>query len=81
MDVIGRARKAELLLVDEVFKAAQDVVYENCVGVFRHPNSTQDEIMEAHRIVLAQSKMTEALQSFVDAGKMFDRQLKKGSGP
>jgi hypothetical protein len=81
MDTVVRARRAELLLSDEVFKAAHDVVYQRCVGVFTHPTSSQDEIMEASRIVRSLSMLTDALQSFADEAKMFDRQVKKGSAP
>lgn len=73
MDIVARARKAAAILDDAVFKEAQAVVYDSCVDLFLNPCSTQDEIMEAHRIVRAQSKLADALQSFIDDARMLTR--------
>jgi hypothetical protein len=73
MDIVARARRAAAILDDEVFKQAQGVVYDSCVDLFLNAGSTQDEIMEAHRIVRAQSKLTDALQSFIDDARMLAR--------
>jgi hypothetical protein len=73
MDIVTRARRAAAILDDEVFKAAQAVVYDRCVDLFLSAGSTQDEVMEAHRVVRAQSTLTDALQSFIDDAKMLAR--------
>lgn len=73
MDIVARARRAAAILDDEVFKQAQTVIYDRSVDLFLNAGSTQDEIMEAHRIVRAQSALTDTLQSFIDDAKMLAR--------
>ena len=74
-----KAERAKTILSDTVFLEALDMVQGQYVGVFTHPTSTDDEIMEAARMVRALALVTGQLQSFVDTGKLLERK-KNGKG-
>lgn len=77
MDTHVKAARAKQLLEDEVFKEALDMVLSAQVGVFQHPTSSEEEIMEAHRMVRALAALKGQLQSFVDGGKLLERRQNK----
>lgn len=77
MEIHVKAARAKQILEDEVFKEALDVVLSEQVGVFKHPTSSEEEIMEAHRMVRALTQLKGQFQSFVDDGKLLERRQKK----
>lgn len=77
MDTHVKAARAKQLLEDEVFKEALDMVLSAQVGVFQYPTSSEEEIMEAHRMVRALAALKGQLQSFVDDSKLLERRQNK----
>lgn len=73
MDELVRAKRAADILNDEVLLEAFSVVEDTQVGVFKYPNSSSEDIMEAHRMVRALGALRDQLQAFVDAGKVAAR--------
>lgn len=65
-----RQMNAERLLSDETLQEALNVIRQNAVGVFIYPNSSQDDIMEAHRMVRALDAFKTQLESFIMDGKI-----------
>lgn len=80
MDISAKAARAQQILNDEVFKEALSVLKDDSVGVFMYTNSTDDEIMEARKAVLALSLVERQLQKFVNDWKLLERK-QKGSAP
>jgi len=74
-----KAERAKTILADNVFIEAFDMVQSQYVGVFKHPTSSDDEIMEAARMVRALALVKGQLQSFVDTGRLLERK-KNGKG-
>lgn len=68
-----RKMNAERLLNDETLRAAFDMVQHNAVGVFIYPNSSQEDIMEAHRMVRSLDALRTQLEAFVTDGKIAER--------
>lgn len=68
-----RKMNAERLLNDETLRAAFDMIQHDAVGVFTYPNSSQEDIMEAHRMVRALDALRTQLEAFVADGKMAER--------
>jgi hypothetical protein len=64
---------AERLLNDETLRLAFDMIQDDAVGVFRHPNASQEDIMEAHRMVRALDALRTQLEAFVADGMMAER--------
>ena len=77
MDTHVKAARAKQRLEDEVFKEALDMVLSAQVGVFQYPTSSEEEIMEAHRMVRALAALKGQLQSFVDDSKLLERRQNK----
>lgn len=77
MDVHVKAARAKQIFEDDVFKDAFNMVLNAQVGVFTHPTASEEEIMEAHRMVRALSQLKGHLQSFVTDGKLLERQQNK----
>jgi len=77
MDTHVKAARAKQILEDEVFKEALNVVLSEQVGVFTYPNSSEEKIMEAHRMVRALTQLKGQLQSFVSDGKLLERRQDK----
>lgn len=77
METHVKAARAKQILEDEVFKEALNMILSEQVGVFRHPNSSQEEIMEAHRMVRSLTQLQGQLQSFVNDGKLLERRQDK----
>lgn len=73
MDPKLKAARAKAILDDDLFKEAMSVVIENQVGVFKHPNASEEEIMEAHRMVQCASLLERQLQSYVTTGRLLER--------
>lgn len=73
MDRSVKAARAKSLLQDEILQEAFSVVEENLLEVFRYPNSSQEDIMEAHRMVRALDALRTQLEAFVADGKMAER--------
>lgn len=73
MDPVFRARRAKELLQDEVLQEALSMIKQELVGVFMYPTSSQEDIMEAHRMVRAQDALRAKLQSFADEAKFAER--------
>ena len=68
---------AERLLNDETLRLAFDMIQHDAVGVFKYPNASQEEIMEAHRMVRALTLLKGQLQSFVSDSKLLERRQDK----
>lgn len=77
MDTHVKAARAKQILEDEVFKGALNVVLSDQVEVFSNLNSSQEEIMEAHRMVRALTLLKGQLQSFVNDSKLLERRQDK----
>lgn len=77
MDVHVKAARAKQILEDDVFKEAFNMVLNAQVGVFTHPSSSEEDIMEAHRVVRALTQLKGHMQSFVTGGKLLERQQDK----
>lgn len=77
MNLIERAEAAERLLGNETLQEALRVILEAQVAVFKMPHSSQEEIMEAHRMVRALGAFEGQLTSFVSDGKLIERRQKK----
>lgn len=73
MDVDVKANNAFRILNDDTFKDAVNGVLSYHIGVFRNPTSSQEEIMEAHRMVRALALIEGQLQSFIDDGEIQKR--------
>lgn len=67
---------AERLLNDETLRLAFDMIQDDAVGVFRYPNASQEDIMEAHRMVRALDALRSQLERFILDGKMAERRHK-----
>lgn len=68
-----KAERAKTILADSVFIEACNVVEEQYVGVFKYPTSSDEDIMEAARMVRALALVKGQLQSFVDTGRLLER--------
>ena len=77
MDTHVKAARAKQLLEDEVFKEALDMVLSAQVGVFQYPTSSEEEIMEAHRMVRALDALETQLVSFIVDGKISEHRNKE----
>lgn len=77
MDTHVKAARAKQILEDEVFKDALNVVLSDQIEVFSNLNSSQEEIMEAHRMVRALTLLKGQLQSFVSDSKLLERRQDK----
>jgi hypothetical protein len=71
-----RKLNAERLLNDETLRLAFDMIQDDAVGVFRYPNASQEDIMEAHRMVRALDALRSQLERFILDGKMAERRHK-----
>ncbi len=78
MDTIVKSSKASALLSDPVLQEAFDVIKLQQVDVFKHHASSQEEIMEASRMVRALGAVEEQLKSFILNGKLLERRIEKG---
>ena len=67
---------AERLLNDETLRLAFDMIQDDAVGVFKYPNASQEDIMEAHRMVRALDALRSQLERFILDGKMAERRHK-----
>jgi len=65
-----RQLNAERLLADDTLQEALNMIRQKALGVFTYPNSSQDDIMEAHRMVRALDAFETQLVSFVMDGKI-----------
>lgn len=77
MDTHVKAARAKQILEDEVFKDALNVVLSAQVGVFQSLSSSEEEIMEAHRMVRALTLLKGQLQSFVSDSKLLEQRQNK----
>jgi len=68
-----KAERAKTILADSVFIEACNVVEEQYVGVFKYLTSSDEDIMEAARMVRALALVKGQLQSFVDTGRLLER--------
>jgi|TARA_R110000823_G_C15576747_1_gene462485 hypothetical protein len=78
VDTIVKSSKASALLSDPVLQEAFDVIKLQQVDVFKHHASSQEEIMEASRMVRALGAVEEQLKSFILNGKLLERRIEKG---
>lgn len=72
-----RKINAERLLKDNTLREALDVIKQKAVGVFKYPTSSQDEIMEAHRMVRALDALETQLVSFIVDGKISEHRKRE----
>jgi len=73
MDPLLRARRAADLLNDEVLQEVFSVVELEQVGVFMYPTSSEEDIMEARRMVRALGALRDRLKAFADEAKFAER--------
>jgi hypothetical protein len=78
VDTIVKSSKASALLSDPVLQEAFDVIKLQQVDVFKHHASSQEEIMEASRMVRALGAVEEQLKLFILNGKLLERRIEKG---
>jgi hypothetical protein len=78
MDKIQRAARAKVLLDDPLLKEAFDVLEYAQISVFTGQACDAEQIMEAHRMVLALRQLRDQLTSVVTDGKLLERQIEKG---
>lgn len=71
-----RADNANRLLNDDTLKMALDMIKSDCVGVFIYPNSSEEEIMEARRMVRTLDAFETKLKSLVTSGELAKRKHK-----
>lgn len=79
MDAETKSKRAKAILDDEVFKMAVNVVTSYHIGVFRDTNSSQEDIMEAHRMVRALALIEGQLGAFADDAKLQKRRTERKS--
>jgi type 1 glutamine amidotransferase len=77
MDVMHRAQRAQAIINDPVFVEAFNVVLSNQTAVFASSESSESQIMEAHRMVRALRAVKDQIQSAIVDGKIFERRLEK----
>jgi hypothetical protein len=77
MDTHVKAARAKQILEDDVFKEALNMVLSEQIEVFKRLNASQEEIMEAHRMVRALTLLKGQLQSFVSDSKLLERRQDK----
>jgi hypothetical protein len=68
-----RKMNAERLLNDDTLRMALDMIQDDAIGVFTYPNSSQEDIMEAHRMVRSLDALRSKLEAFVADGKISER--------
>jgi hypothetical protein len=73
MDVKVKVARAKAILEDDLFKEALSMVIDSQVGVFKYPNASEEDIMEAHRMVRCAALLERQLQSYVTTGKLLER--------
>jgi hypothetical protein len=73
MDAEIKGNRAAVILNDDTFKLAVDGVLSYHIGIFTNASSSQDEIMEAHRMVRSLALIEGQLQSFIDDGEIQKR--------
>ena len=78
MDTLLKSAKASALLSDPVLQEAFNVIKLQQVDVFKHQASSQEDIMEASRMVRALDAVEEQLKSFILNGKLLERRIEKG---
>ena len=78
MDKIQRAARAKVLLDDPLLKEAFDVLESAQISIFTDQACGAEQIMEAHRMVLALRQLRDQLTSVVTDGKLLERQIEKG---
>ena len=73
MDKKTRADHAARLLSDEVLQEAFSVVKEYHTGVILRATTTDSDVLEARRDILALGRVIGQLRSFVSDGRMIDK--------
>jgi hypothetical protein len=76
MDVKVKAARAKAILEDDLFKEALSMLIDSQVGVFKYPTASEEDIMEAHRMVRCVSLLERQLQSYVTTGRLLERKQK-----
>jgi hypothetical protein len=76
MDKMTRAQVAETLLRDPVLLEAFNLVKQRQIEVFEYAKSSQEDIMEAHRMVRALVLLEDQLKTFVMDGKLLEKRNK-----
>jgi hypothetical protein len=76
MDKMTRAQVAETLLRDPVLLEAFNLVKQRQIEVFEYAKSSQEVIMEAHRMVRALVLLEDQLKTFVTDGKLLEKRNK-----
>lgn len=78
MDIAQRAARAKALLEDPLLKEAFDMVHNAQVEAFTSDLCSDEQIMEAHRMVRALRLVKDHLTSVVVTGRMLEkREMKK----
>ena len=67
---VARGRNAERLLSDETLREAFSVLISLHSDVIFSTNTSDDDALEARRMVLALNKLDSQLQSFIADGKL-----------
>lgn len=71
-----KKQHAERILKDEVLQDAFSVIEEEAIGVFKYPNASEEEVMEARGMVLALGALRRKLDAFIADGLIAERRNK-----
>lgn len=77
MDQLQRAARAKALLEDPLLKEAFDVVHNAQVEAFTSDLCSDEQVMEARRVVRALRLVQDHLTSVIVTGKMLERRDRK----
>jgi len=77
MNAEQKKQHAERLISDPTLREALDVIRDKAVAVFKYPTSSQEEIMEAHRMVRALDALETQLVSFIVDGKISEHRKRE----
>ena len=78
MDKVERAHQSKRLMDDDTLISAFDGVSSACVAVMSNHASTDEQVLEARRELLALNRVKSRLASFIADGRI---EQKRKSGP
>lgn len=79
MDALQRATRAKALIEDPLFKEAFDVLENAQISLFTNSVCSAEQLMEAHRMVLALRQLRGHLESVISDGQILEHRAgKKG---
>lgn len=78
MDTLQRAARAKAIVDDPLFKEAFSVLIDEQMSVVGTETCTDEQLMEAHRMVRALRRVQDRLSDVILDGKLLERRLEKG---